>query len=86
MKVNKTIDKLNNIFLEVKKEIGNVQSLANLDKYEENKKIILRQLEGIRCVTSEEIVLKDKIKIYYRFCDNTIIDELRKGKSYRFIK
>lgn len=86
MNRNKTMDILNNLFLEVKSEIGNLHSLENLDKYEKNKKRILEEIDNVKCRNSEELILKDKIKIYYRFCDNKIIEDLKRGNSYKFIK
>lgn len=86
MRKNKNMDKLNNIFLEVKSEIGKLKSLDDLDRYEKNKNRILDEIDRVDCRNSEELILKDKIKIYYRFCDRKIIEDLKRGNTYRFIK
>lgn len=85
-KRRENIVKLNELFLEVKSHIGSLETEEDLLDYKEKKSDIISRMNAIECIGSEDDAVKDKINIYYRFCENKVIPGIHKGKEYRFIR
>lgn len=80
------VTKLNDLFLEAKEHIGSLTTKVDLLDYDERKESIISRMRSIDCTGTEEEVIKDKIEIYYIFCENKIIPGIHTGKEYRFIR
>ncbi|GAA0101410.1 hypothetical protein UT300012_21250 [Paraclostridium bifermentans] len=85
-KEKENLRRLNDLFLEVKSHIGSLITEEDLLDYDRIKNSIMDRMNEVSCVGLEDNAVRDKIEIYYKFCESKIIPGIHTGNTYRFIR